>query len=141
MAKYSLQEIGIGLTMFVFIILFGSSLIAGHVNKYSIDINPASNVDYTTYVNNLSGYKNEAEDDYSELGVTEGDTEGVLGTFATIQSLLSIRDITSDVQKNTENNLWFFPKEVWQLIGIILGIIFISVIVGILWRNSEGLNG
>lgn len=141
MAKYSLQDFAIGTTLFVFIIFFGASLISGHVNYYDIETNPASELDYTEFRANLSEYKDDAEDEYAGLGASEGDTEGVLGTFATIQNLLNIRGLTSSVQKDTENNLSFLPVEVWQLIGIILGIIFTTVIVGILWKNSEGLNG
>jgi len=142
MANHDLQSIGIATTLFVFLVLFGTALITSHVNVYDVNLDPTSQInDYSEYTNDLSTYKDGTEDEYSEIKITKKDTEGVLGTFATIKKMFGMRDIVSDVQKDAETTFWFLPVEVWNMIGIILGIIFISLIAGIFWRNSEGLNG
>ena len=139
--SYNLQNITIGFVLFIFVIIFGASIIDTHVNVYDIDTSYTDGISnkYGIYQDNLSKYSSDIEDSEDDVVATEDDAEGLIGTYGTIKSIFGIRSNIEKTQKDVESRFDFLPKEVWVLISIILAVIFITVIAGVVWRYKEGL--
>ncbi|TRZ50908.1 MAG: hypothetical protein D4S01_05855 [Dehalococcoidia bacterium] len=141
MGIYNITDITIGVVIFVFVVLFGTSLISVHVDKYNIGSNPTTGMTYSEYEQNLSTYRDDVEDEYEKTKVKDGDAEGLLGTIGTIKKIFTIRDTVSDLQTDVEEDLFFLPKQFWEMIGIIVAIILVTTMATIFWRTREGLTG
>jgi len=141
MGKFNITDITIGVVIFVFVVLFGTSLISVHVDKYNIGSNPTTGMTYSEYEQNLSTYRDDVEDEYEKTKAKDGDAEGLLGTLGTIKKIFTIRDTVSDLQTDVEEDLFFLPKQFWEMIGIIVAIILITTMATIFWRTREGLTG
>ena len=141
MGKFNITDITIGVVIFVFVVLFGTSLISVHVDKYNIGSNPTTGMTYSEYEQNLSTYRDDVEDEYEKTKVKDGDAEGLLGTIGTIKKIFTIRDTVSDLQTDVEEDLFFLPKQFWEMIGIIVAIILVTTMATIFWRTREGLTG
>lgn len=141
MGKITLQSISIGLVVLVFLVIFGSSMITKHVEKYDLLIDPSTDLsEFETRADELGAYSEGAETESEDITALPEDQETVTGGFGTLKLMWNTRSDVKNVQKSTESNLDFVPTTFWVMISILMGIVITGLIVGLVWRYKEGLH-
>lgn len=142
MAGTSLQNIAIGSVVFIFITIFAGAFILTNISNYDVPIdNDIKNITiFEKHKTSLEEYKDDVEDTTISSEVGDSDEEFVGATLGSINQLLTIRSkvkyILGDI-KIFFNRI--IPDQVINMIEIILGIVFITIIIVALWRYSGGI--
>ena len=142
MAELTLQSMAIGTVLFIFIAIFAGGIMIAFDDNYNVPLDsntPNLTAIYSPYEAEFEDYKDDAEDAGEDVRATDTDDQGLTAALRQLNRIMTIRSQISDINKDTEEVLWFVPTPVWSMISIIIGIIIVTIGIGFWWRYRKGL--